>query len=135
MNLILVSLGNFQEYILDNIKQLIKLKIDNIYIITDTDFLKNFSEFKDNITLININELVDSYNYFLRSKLDKNFRNGFWTYASLRFFYVYSLMDKLNLTDCIHIENDVLLYYNINILDDKLDKNYVYIPFDTFKRK
>jgi hypothetical protein len=30
MNIILVSIGNFQEYILDNINQLLKLEIKNI---------------------------------------------------------------------------------------------------------
>ena len=43
-------------------------------------------------------------------------------------------MEKYNLTDCIHIENDVLLYYNIDLLEDKLNKKYLYIPFDTYNR-
>ena len=42
MNLILVSIGNFQEYILDNIKQLLILEISNIYIITNSVFFEKF---------------------------------------------------------------------------------------------
>jgi hypothetical protein len=134
MNLILVSLGNFQDYIIDNINQLLKLKIKNIFIITNIEFFNKFEFYKDNVILINVDELKDCYNFFNRTSLDKNFRNGFWTFTSLRFFYIYSLMEKYNLTDCIHIENDVLLYYNIDLLKDKLNKHYLYIPFDTFKR-
>lgn len=133
MNIILVSIGNFQEYILDNIRQLLKLKIENIYIITDKEFFVNFEHYK-NIKLIDVNELNDSYHFFHKTNLDKSFRNGFWTLTSLRFFYIYALMEKYNLENCIHIENDVLLYYNIQILEDKLDKHYLYIPFDTYKR-
>lgn len=43
-------------------------------------------------------------------------------------------MEKYNLTNCIHIENDVLLYYNINTLKNYFNDNYLYIPFDTYKR-
>ncbi len=134
MNLILVSIGNFQEYILDNIKQLIKLGIQNIYIITNSKYFNHFNIYKNNINLISFESLDDTYNYFNNTSMDKSFRNGFWTYTSLRFFYIYSLMKKYELTDCIHIENDVLLYYNIDILEPKLKKTYLYVPFDTFTR-
>ena len=40
----------------------------------------------------------------------------------------------LTCSNCIHIENDVLLYCNIIELENKLDNNYLYIPFYTFKR-
>jgi hypothetical protein len=43
-------------------------------------------------------------------------------------------MKQYDICDVIHIENDVLLYYNCNILDEKLNKNYMYIPFDTMTR-
>jgi hypothetical protein len=134
MNIILVSIGNFQEYILDNINQLIKLEIKNIYVITNAEFCNHFESCKDKIILIDVNDINDTYNYFNNSRLDKKFRNGFWTYTSQRFFCVYGLMQKYDLKDCIHVENDVLLYYNIDLLMDKLNKNYLYIPFDTYKR-
>lgn len=134
MNLILVSIGNFQEYILDNIKQLLILEISNIYIITNYVFFEKFEIYKDKINLIAIETLNDSYNFFNKTSLDKGFRNGFWTLTSLRFFYIYSLMEKYNLTNCIHIENDVLLYYNITTIQNRFNDNYVYIPFDTYKR-
>jgi len=134
MNLILVSIGNFQEYILDNINQLLRLDIQNIYIITNSEFFTKFNDFEKKINLISVNELSDEYNYFNLTNLDKTFRNGFWTFTSLRFFYIYALMKKYDLQDCIHIENDVVLYYNINTLNYVLDKNFMYVPFDTFNR-
>ena len=42
MKIILVSIGNFQEYILNNIEQLLKLEISNIYVITNQIYLNNF---------------------------------------------------------------------------------------------
>jgi hypothetical protein len=46
MNIVLVCINNFQEYILDNIKQLIRLNHDNIYILTNKAFFPKFEEFK-----------------------------------------------------------------------------------------
>ena len=43
-------------------------------------------------------------------------------------------MKKYEINDVIHLENDVLIYYNCDILIHTLDKNNVYIPFDTFNR-
>ena len=43
-------------------------------------------------------------------------------------------MNQYNISDVIHIENDVLLYYNCDILHENLNKKYMYIPFDTMKR-
>lgn len=133
MNLILVSLDNFQEYILDNIQHLLRLRVSNIYVITNIQFFTKFEKF-NSIKLINVDDLHDSYNYCNITNLDKNFRNGFWTLTSLRFFYVYALIKKFDLIDCVHIENDVLLYYNIDILRDKINDNFIYVPFDTFNR-
>lgn len=134
MNLILVSIGNFQEYILDNIKQLLILEISNIYVITNSDFFEKFEIYKNKINLISIETLNDSYNFFNRTSLDKGFRNGFWTLTSLRFFYIYEFMKKYDVKDVIHLENDVLIYYNCNEILNCFDKNYIYLPFDTFKR-
>lgn len=134
MNIILVCINNFQEYILDNIQQLLNLDHDNIFILTNEKFFNLFDKFSEKIKLIDVDSLSDTYNFFNRTNLDKEFRNGFWTLTSLRFFYIYSLMEKYALTNCIHIENDVLLYYNINTLQNNFNDNYVYIPFDTYKR-
>jgi hypothetical protein len=134
MNIILTCIGNFQDYILTNIKQLLRLKHNNIYVICDYKYFKNFEEYKEYINLVDIETLPDMYNYKNKSNLDKNFRNGFWMLTSYRFFAIYSLMKKYELTDVIHLENDVLIYENIHILKENLNNKKLYVPFDTFER-
>jgi hypothetical protein len=134
MNIVLFCLKNFQEYILDNIQQLINLGHTNIYVITNKCFNTYFSQFETQIILVDPNELDESYHFIEKTTLDKTFRNGFWALTSLRFFYIYEFMKKYEITDVVHIENDVLLYHNCDKLMDKFDKNYMYIPFDTFQR-
>ena len=136
MNIVLVCINNFQDYILTNISQLIKLKHDNIYVITNSEFFSKFDDFKTKITLVNLNELKESYNYEENNTLpSKHFRNGFHYLTSLRLFYVYELMNKYNMTNVIHLENDVLIYYNCDEhLKNIVNENFLYLPFDTYKR-
>jgi hypothetical protein len=93
-----------------------------------------FSEYADNIKLIAVEELVDSYNYNENTKLDNEFRGGFWALTSARLFYLYEFMQKYDIENVIHLENDVLIYHNINVIDKMLDKTKIYLPFDTFSR-
>jgi len=44
--------------------------------------------------------------------LERSFRHGFWTYTTERFFVLESLMETRGLRDVIHLENDVLIYFN-----------------------
>lgn len=134
MNIVLTCLNNFQEYILTNIDQLIKLGNKNIYVITNSHLLSNFDKYSLKINLINADELNESYNFNTKSVLDSTFRDGFWKLTSLRFFYIYEFMKIYNITNVIHLENDVLIYYNCEELINLVNKNFVYIPFDTFKR-
>lgn len=134
MNIVLVCINNFQDYILDNIKQLIRLHHENIYVLTNEKFFTLFDTFSDKIKLINIDILPDSFNYFSKTSLDKSFRGGFWTLTSLRFFYIYEFMKKYDIKNVIHLENDVLIYYNCDNILDNFENQFVYLPFDTFTR-
>jgi hypothetical protein len=134
MNIVLVCINNFQEYILDNIAQLIKLEHEYIYVLTNEKFFNLFDKFNEKIKLINIDNLTDTFNFYSKTTLNKTFRSGFWTLTSLRFFYIYEFMKQHNIKDVVHIENDVLIYYNCNSILNIFDKNYIYLPFDTFER-
>ena len=134
MNIVLTCLNNFQEYILINIEQLIKLGHKNIYVITNSHLLSNFDKYSFKIKLIDVDALNDSYKFINNTSLDKSFRNGFWCLTSLRFFYIYEFMEKYDINDVIHLENDVLIYYNCEELINLVNKNFLYIPFDTYKR-
>lgn len=134
MNIVLVCLCNFQEYILTNIQQLCRLGHKKIYVLTNGNLFHNFINVLDSIQLINVDLLHDSYNFTNQCNIDWGFRGGFWHLTSLRFFYIYEFMLQYGVGDVIHLENDVLIYYNCDCLLDKVDKNFLYIPFDCFTR-
>ena len=132
MNIVLVSVGNFQEYILVNIKQLILLGHKSIYVITDQIFFEKFQEYKNDIKLIASETLKISYK--AGNNIDTHFRNGFWELTSKRLFLVHSLMREYEIVDVIHLENDVLVYYNCELLFNTLDINKIHFPVDTSYR-
>jgi len=134
MHVVLVCINNFQTYILTNIKQLVRLGHTSIFVLTNRAFFEQFSEYAENIRLIAMEELVDSYNYNSNTQLDNQFRGGFWALTSARFFYLYEFMRKYAIENVIHLENDVLIYHNVDMLDRILDKTKIYLPFDTFTR-
>jgi hypothetical protein len=134
MNVVLVCINVFQDYILHNITQLIKLNHTHIYILTNERFFPLFDIFSEKIKLINIDTLSDTFNFYSKTTLDKSFRNGFWTLTSLRFFYIYEFMKQYEINNVIHLENDVPIYYNCDELLNCLNINFMYIPFDTYKR-
>jgi len=134
MNIVLVSANNFQPYILDNIEHLIRLGNKSIYILTNECFFDKFDKFKNEINLIKIEDLQDSYDFNSKTSLDKETRNGFWMLTSSRFFYIYEFMKKYDIKNIIHLENDVLIYYNTEILINKVNSSYMYVPFDSYDR-
>jgi hypothetical protein len=58
------------------------------------------------------------------SPLDSSFRDGFWTYTTERFFALSSLLQAQGLEHVVHLENDVLLYAELDTLVPKLARNY-----------
>ena len=137
INLVYVHIGKIlPESFLDNIYQTL-LTNDNIkiYILIDDlliDYLKN------EIKLLNTDFLLKNEfniefirNSLIVNNLQKNvfyldyiktlqkfnigdFRDGFWISTTMRFFYIYSLMELFFLENIFHIENDVLLYKKLH---------------------
>ena len=131
-SLVLVCLENFQEYILTNIAQLLRLGHTEIYVLTNEHLIPQFEPFSQFLHLVAVETLDDPFDFKSKSTLDKEFRGGFWYHTSARFFIIHAFMLKYGVQDVIHIENDVLLYYNVDeelVVDKKL-----YIPFDTYER-
>jgi len=135
-NVVLVCVGNFQEYIITNITQLLRLGHNRIYVLISSHLFPNFEIYQGNpnVKIIDVESLNDSYRYYERTNLDKGFRNGFWALASLRFFYIYEFMEQHAIDNVIHIENDVLVYYNCDEIAQRAGKQHVYLPFDCFDR-
>jgi len=58
--------------------------------------------------------LSEQWKRFRRtSRLEHRFRDGFWTYTTERFFALERTMRALGLRNVIHIENDVMIYFEI----------------------
>ena len=114
MEIILVMLNNLQEYILDNIQHLKKHNNNNITVITDKKFNSIFENI--DINLINIEDLIPDY-VNIASNISSTYRGGFWVLASYRFIAIYEYMKQYNIVNIVHIENDVLIYTNIDTIN------------------
>ena len=126
--IILISTGIFQEYVLINIEQLLKLE-HNVHMITEKNFFPKLDRYKKKICIYDTSKLnIDSFNK--NSRLDKNFRNGFWENTSKRIFYLYEFMKLYNIKNALHIENDVLLY---NKMEYNME-NKIYLVMDSVNR-
>jgi hypothetical protein len=127
--IVLIDTGNFQSYIIDNIHNLQKFGL-LITIICDKEFMENFILFKD-INLVD-SSILDIENFNKNNKLDNTFRSGFWTLASKRLFYLYSYMKQFNKENIFHIENDVMIYHNLENLIP--DQTKIWLTMDNINR-
>lgn len=136
IHVVLVSIGQFQDYILCNIRQLLRLGHTSIYVIVNPEFIPHFADFPpEMVHCIDVTRLCDAFNYQEKTQLDVHFRGGFTVFASSRFFYLHAFMKKYKVERVLHLENDVLLYYNSGrFLGNKLDQEHIYIPVDSFSR-
>jgi len=60
------------------------------------------------------------------TKLDRSFRDGFWFSASHRFFILTDFMNAFDIEGCIHLENDVVLYFDPT---EKIEQFRVFAEF------
>ena len=113
MKIVLVMLNNLQEYIFDNIQHLKNHNNNDITVITDKKFNSLFENI--NINIINIEDLIPDY-INMSSKINNTYRNGFWELTSYRFKAIYEYMKQYNIINIIHIENDVVIYKNVDTI-------------------
>jgi hypothetical protein len=114
MKVILVMLNNLQAYIVDNIQHLKKHNNNNITVITDKKFNTLFENIA--INLINVEDIIPDY-VNIASKINTTYRGGFWILASYRFIAIYEYMKQYNIVNIVHLENDVLIYTNIDTIN------------------
>jgi hypothetical protein len=114
MKIVLVMLNNLQSYIFDNIQHLKHHDNSDITVITDKKFNTLFENV--GINIINIEDLIPDYINVV-SRSNNTFRNGFWELTSYRFTALYEYMKQHNINNIIHIENDVLIYKNIDTIN------------------
>ena len=124
MNFVLVALGKIPEYLNDCIYQIKKTqKKSKIFLLINKD-----SEYKNkNCKIIFVEKLKKSkeHNLFIKkSRLAKDsYRNFFWKYSIERLYYIDNFLNKENLNNIFHIENDVLLFQDLKLVFNKI-KSY-----------
>lgn len=113
MKVVMVMLNNFQEYILDNIKNLIKFNNTDVVVITDLKYNNIFKSILNDDNVISVQDLMPGYDEETNNMYN-SFRNGFWKLTTYRFYVLHEYMKKFDITNITHIENDVLLYKNLD---------------------
>ncbi len=112
MHLILVHIGpDFPPYINDCILQISKITSIPIHVLLPKNLIQHLQH---TVYVHPIEDLSSPYidHFESQSILDLNFRNGFWKYTTMRFFYIHAYASKHNLEDVFHIEYDNLIYYD-----------------------
>jgi hypothetical protein len=104
-----------------------------IYIILNEKALNNYdsSLISNDIIPITCESLSKSDNHKLfikNSRLEKNF----WNKATERFFYLYDFIKKYNLNNIFHMENDVMIYTDLEKMLPIFEKNYKNMIAATF---
>lgn len=153
-NLIYIHIGkSLPKYIYDSIYQtLLVSPHTKIYVILDDSLIQSFrgviSSFNLNLYLqnpLNINMHIEcvplsilktpvEYSSFINNLPEetKNFRDSFWISTTARFFYIESLMELFKLTNVYHIENDIMIYENLDEI--QVNKNTMYMVKDAPNR-
>jgi len=93
-----------------------------VYLVAEQSALRAFSATNDlavqQVTCESL-ALSEAHQQFRSvSRLDKSFRDGFWTYTTERFFYLEALVRQGNLANVFHLENDYMLYADLAPLCD-----------------
>lgn len=153
-NLIYVHIGkNLPKYIYDSVYQSLLVSPNTkIYVIIDDSLI---NEFRNTINQFNLNlylktpiqigmhveciplsilKMPESYINFIDNlpKETKQFREAFWISTTARFFYIESLMELFHLRDVYHIENDIMIYENLD--DIPVNRNTMYMVKDSLHR-
>lgn len=51
--------------------------------------------------------------HFLKTTLLELFDSSFWKFATERLFVLEDVMEFLNIDECVHLENDIMVYFNL----------------------
>ncbi len=91
-----------------------------IYLVANGEAVANFSV--PEVHLVPTESLAKSGSHeaFIREARER----GFWRYVVERFFYLEELMSQHRLENVFHLENDVMLYANLNQMLPIFEKNY-----------
>jgi hypothetical protein len=137
-NIVLVHKGNqFYDYINDCIFQICRFNTCPVYIISN-DIHKDKVIKHNQVIFIPIESLTKTktHEFFEKTKTyDTSFRDSFHKSVTERFFLIEEVMIKLSLENVFHIENDNLIYTDLNNILDVFTSNYTFSSvFDNDQR-
>ena len=124
MDLIIVALGVVPKYLDDCIKQItFTQKNYTIHLIKSRS-----SDYTNNNCLVVDAENIpisEKHSHFIKNSklIKKKFRNYFWRFSTERLYVIDDYLQMQNLKDIIHIETDVLLYQDLELVMPVL-RNY-----------
>jgi len=139
MILVYCFIGKLPEYAVDTIYQTRLFYDGSIYFIVDdmeSDYIIELKE-KYNVTIINYTDVVDiNFIHCVSNNLPRfpivnglQGREKLFIYSFERFFVLYQLMDKFNLTNVFFLELDNLIYNDPNTWEEQFnntDMSYMY---------
>lgn len=153
-HIVYVHIGKqLPEYIFDSIYQTLLICPETkIYVIIDDSLIEYFRNtiYKLNVNYfvkqpINLNLTIEcipiqilqiptNYTNYVNNISDDiaHFRDSFWISTTMRFFYIESFMRIFKITNVFHMENDIMLYKNLNQLN--IDKTKLYMLKDSPNR-
>jgi hypothetical protein len=112
--IVLVMLRNMQAYIMDNLEHLLHLGNRRIVVLTDAALTSHFVRYvEQGVSVVAVETFYPAYHTML-SQQQNTFRDGFWFLTSFRFPILQAYMAKYNVINVIHVENDVMLYVNVD---------------------
>ena len=122
MNFILVALGKIPEYLDDCINQIKKTQKQSKIILLTNKKTKYRNKNCKTIFVESL-KLSKEHDYFIKkSKFSKDtYRDFFWKHSIERFYYIDDFLNKTPMNNIFHIENDVLLYQDLEIVLDKIN--------------
>jgi len=130
INLIFIHIGDKNiHYLSDSIKQALTFnKNINIYLVSNKKTFRNLiPKIKKKIIFKDTSKIIlkkNHINFIKNSLLDARWYKGFWKFTSERFFYLQNIVESKNLKNIIHVENDLMIYFDIKSKIKIFEKNY-----------
>lgn len=128
--IVFIHMGpSIPQYFFDALAQARLFNTCPIYLIADEKAINNskcHTINDNNFHLIHTKSLAktETHTNFIQNSGLHRHNNPFWIYASERFFYLNEFMTKYNMEDVFHLENDIMLYADLNELLPVFKKNY-----------
>lgn len=125
---IFIHLGSeyYPDYIVHAIRQARKWNPSaEIYFIAEACHASKAAEYPCKfVSLDTIETSAKRAEFCRRSKLDMKFRNGFWRYTTERLFVLEDFMNSREIMECIHLENDNMIYFDLEYMLPTLREEY-----------